>query len=461
MSKLTVLIISANSETFPMPVSPLALPRLAGMIERAGHAARQYDVLVHGAESLPRVLQETRPDVVALSVRNVDNIDVEAPRTYIDDNRELITMVRKLSKAPIVLGGSGFSLFPRQIMHLLEPDFGVVGPGEDAFRALLDALSNGRTVEEIPNLITGDTLQGTRPGHELSPVFASDGTIGEGKHDPEMVRHYWREGGMIGLQTKRGCPRRCSYCTYPLIDGRTLHYAEPQASADEMERLFRDYGVRYFFVVDSVFNLNAEHELAFAEELCRRGLPLNWGAFFAPTGADGAYWHTLKRSGLTHVELGTDSLSDTMLASYQKGFTVDEAMRTTATCADVGLFCAHYIIFGGPGETPDTIRETVANAERLPRCVLFPFAGVRVYPRTSVYADAMRQGRITEEDDCLAPTFYFAEGLDARRAWEILNEGTCHNHEWVMPSRYPTLERMMRHLRRQGTKGPLWEFLLR
>jgi len=461
VTKLTVLIISPNTETFPMPVYPLALPRLAGAVERAGHAARQYDVLVHGIKPLPRLLRETRPDLVALSVRNVDNIDAEAPHTYIGESRELVADVRRHSGAPVVLGGSGFSIFPRRIMQLLEPDFGVVGPGEDALCALLDALGNGGTVAKIPNLIAGDALQGIRPGDEFAPAAAPSGTIGEGKHDPEIVRYYWREGGMIGVQTKRGCPRRCSYCTYPLIEGRALHHAEPQASADEMERLFRDHDVRYFFVVDSVFNLNVEHELAFAEELCRRELPINWGAFFAPVGADGAYWQTLKRSGLTHVELGTDSLSDTMLASYGKGFTVDDAMRTTAMCTDAGLFCAHYIIFGGPGETPDTIRETVANAGRLPRCVLFPFAGVRIYPRTSVYADALRQGRITDEDDCLTPVFYFADGLDAPRIWEIVNGGVGHNHEWVMPSRYPTLARMMQHIRRRGTKGPLWEFLLR
>jgi radical SAM superfamily enzyme YgiQ (UPF0313 family) len=274
------------------------------------------------------------------------------------------------------------------------------------------------------------------------------------------VQYYWREGGMIGVQTKRGCPRTCSYCTYPLIDGRAVRRADPRAVAEDVARLFRDRGVHYFFFADSVFNLDAEQEMVLADELRRLQLPLQWGAFFAPTSADRAYWAALQQSGLTHVELGTDALSDAMLAAYAKGFTVADAVQTTQACADLGLPCAHYLLLGGPGETPATLRETAANAERLARCVLFPFAGVRIYPGTALHAQALREGRIREEDDCLDPRFYFAEGLDAPRIWQTVAEATTCRREWVLPSRTPRLAPMMRHLRRSGRKGPLWEFLL-
>jgi len=453
VERQTVLLISANSEALPAPVYPLGLAYLAGAVERAGHVAHQYDVLAHGAETLPQVLQDTRPDLVAVSIRNVDNTDGETPRSYVGSHRELIAAVRRHTRAPIVLGGSGFSLFPQQLLRALGADSGIAGPGEAPLCALLDARAEGREPAGVPSLVTRAF---DVPGH-----IEADGAIGAPKHAPELIDYYWREGGMIGLQTKRGCTRSCSYCTYPLIDGPVLRHADARASADQVARLFRDHGVRYFFVVDSVFNLDPEREVAFAEELCRLGAPVQWGAFFAPTRSDRAYWETLKRSGLTHVELGTDSLCDAMLASYRKDFTVADVCRTTALCEELRLFCAHYLILGGPGETPDTVRQTVAHAERLPRSVLFPFAGVRVYPGTALYARAKQDGQVRDEDDCLEPKFYFAEGLDAPRIWQIRSEQTNGRQEWVLPSRYPQLAPMMRHLRRSGMKGPLWELLLK
>ena len=102
----TVLLISGNSETVPEPVYPLALPRLAGAVERAGHAALQYDVLVHGRGTLARVLQEADPDLVGISVRNIDNADSDDSHSYVGEYRRLVDEIRTHVSCPIVLGGS-------------------------------------------------------------------------------------------------------------------------------------------------------------------------------------------------------------------------------------------------------------------------------------------------------------------------------------------------------------------
>lgn len=450
MGKKSVLLISANTESFPMPVYPLAIARLAHAVERAGHTVRQFDVVVHKPDSLPLALEQTQPDLIGVSLRNIDNVDSTEPRVYIDEYRQVIERLRALSSAPIVIGGSAVSLFPRQLMNVLGTDFAVVGPGEDTLCQLLEAMGRAR-VANIPNLLTTDTenISSIRPTSALTGL----------RHDADIVDFYWRRGGMIGIQTKRGCPRNCSYCTYPAIEGSTVQWAEPGYVVDEMERLLIDWGVNYFFIVDSLFNISAEQEQAFAEEICRRSLKFSWGAFFSPSGMEEDYISVLKRSGLRHVEFGTDSLCDTMLHSYQKQFTVRDVMRTSSLCTEMGLFVAHYLIFGGPGETPETIRETVRNTRYHKKCIFFPFPGVRIYPRTALYETAVEEHIVSSEEDCLEPKFYFAVPLTAPMIWQILEEQLDNSRQWLLPSKSEMIRHSISRLRERDRKGPLWEYM--
>jgi radical SAM superfamily enzyme YgiQ (UPF0313 family) len=438
-----VLLISANTETFPMPVYPLSLARLAGAVEAAGHHARQFDVLVHGLESLPGTLEAFNPDLVALSLRNLDNIDAEDCYSYLEGYAHLMRLIRARTQVPVILGGSGFSLFPEEFMRHLGGDFGVIGPGEATLGSLLENLG------EAP-----------APNGLQSRAQEPPATISRGLHDPELVAYYWESGGMIGLQTKRGCNRSCSYCVYPLIDGNHIQYAEVNGIVDELAGLVKEMHIDYFFLVDSIFNQNSEYELSFAEEIRRRGLKVKWGAFFSPLNIDRTYLETLKQSGLTHIEFGTDSLSEKMLRSYNKKFTLDEVMTSSAISRELGIHTAHYLLFGGPGETRDTVQETLRHAKRLGSCVFFPFAGVRILPGTGVFAEARRRKLVRERRDCFPPVFYTPAGLEIAAIWEIVKQETSGRSNWVLPSRYAAMAPRMRRLRKRGYKGPLWEYLL-
>ena len=224
-----------------MPVYPLALAQLAGALREAGHTVHLFDVIVHELDSLPEVLRQTQPDVIGVSLRNIDNTNASEPRDYFDEYRRLIQQLRIHSSAPIVIGGSAFSLFPRQLMEMLQPDFGIVGPGETTLCQLLEVLDSGN-IENIPNLLTTGT-------ESISPI-SSVPALTAMCHDDDLVDFYWQNGGMIGIQTKRGCPKNCSYCTYPLLEGTTVSWADPGSVVDDMERLLVNRGVDYFCVLD-------------------------------------------------------------------------------------------------------------------------------------------------------------------------------------------------------------------
>jgi radical SAM superfamily enzyme YgiQ (UPF0313 family) len=447
-----VLLASANSENLPSPVYPLALAHLAGALVQAGHNPRQYDLQTHGPAALRAMIEDTRPDLVGVSIRNIDNIDSSTGRFYLDEHCGVVESIRACTDAPIVAGGSGFSLFPREAMLALGADYGIVGAGEQAICELMEVIKGRREALSVQGLVTA--------GGDGCARAADVAISARPAHDPEIVDFYWRHGGMIGIQTKRGCPGQCSYCAYPLIEGRTVRWHEPAEVVDQMEQLAKDHGISYFFVVDSVFNLSRERDEALAGEIVRRGLDIQWGAFFTPKGIDRQYLRMLKASGLKHVELGSDSMSERMLESYRKGFTVDDVIRASDACRDEGVYCAHYVIFGGPGETPDTVHETISNAARLEKCIIFPFAGVRIYPGTGVYAEAAKEGLVSRDADCLRPTFYFAEGLDESSIWEMVASASGGARQWVLSAGNGGREPQMRRFREHGIKGPMWEYLM-
>ena len=126
-----------------MPVYPLSLARLARAVETRGDQVRQFDLLVHGNHQLPGVLQEYRPNLVALSLRNLDNLDTTAYRSYLSSYREVMNIICSHTQAPVVLGGSGFSLLPHELLQRLDGNLGVIGPGEGALSAILQALDEG------------------------------------------------------------------------------------------------------------------------------------------------------------------------------------------------------------------------------------------------------------------------------------------------------------------------------
>ena len=123
-----------------------------------------------------------------------------------------------------------------------------------------------------------------------------------------------KRGGFVSVQTKRGCPFKCTYCIYPHLEGRRYRLRPPELVVEEIEKAATESKLRDFFFVDSVFNDPRSHALAICRELGRRRLPVRWSAFCNPTGFDAELAHAMKEGGCEGVEFGLDVASDKMLA---------------------------------------------------------------------------------------------------------------------------------------------------
>src|SRR5678816_3954640 len=147
-----VLLITTNRCVTPDPVFPLALAHLSGALRRAGHETRWHDVQLPNPP-LQEVLQTFQPALVGISQRNIDDVMVRSRQTYFQETATLCRLVRETSGARTVLGGSGFSIFPKELLDFSGADFGVCGAGEAPLLALLSSLETGQDCQQVPGLV--------------------------------------------------------------------------------------------------------------------------------------------------------------------------------------------------------------------------------------------------------------------------------------------------------------------
>lgn len=444
------LFVSANRYANPYPVYPLGISYLKAFLQERlpDYTFSTFDFNTGPEESFRARLEEFRPDYIGLSLRNVDDVNFYSRESFISGYRGIAEIVRSCTNAPLIVGGSAFSIFPREMFELLDPDWAIHGEGEESLLNLLQSLDRGspdltteglvyRRGEEI--VVNGRTNFLKRPDLEF---------------DTGIIDFYWDKAGMVNIQTKRGCPYRCIYCTYPLIEGHQVRTLDPGRIVFTLKHLHERHGIDYVFFTDSVFNISNTFNAELAEMMIDARLPVKWGAYFSPHKLTLDQLTLYARAGLTHIEFGTESMSDTTLAHYGKHFRVDEVVRVSDDCNRAGIYFCHFMIIGGYGETEATVNESFENSKRIANTVFFPFVGMRIYPGTVLHEVALREGLVTPGDRLLEPVYYVAGGIDYD---SLKSRADQTGRRWVFPDE--DVATVMNRMRKRNRKGSLWHHL--
>jgi radical SAM superfamily enzyme YgiQ (UPF0313 family) len=448
-----ILLVSINTCATPDPVFPLGLAQLAAALRVAGHEVRWHDVQVPGG-SLEETLADFRPQFAGISLRNIDDVLIRKQETYFDGLNALCSRIRKAAGCRVILGGSGFSIFPRELFEFSGADFGICGAGDRSLVELISALEARRDVSGVPGLVRRH--EGRIRIHPPAPAVAVP-ELDEADRPAAIVDHYLRTGGMLNVQTQRGCTFRCCYCTYPVIEGRTHLRQPPEQVAEEFAQAAR-LGAKYLFVVDSVFNSSARHVAEICEAIIHRNVKISWGCFLRPQGLGSELMQLMARAGLAHIEFGSDSFSDEVLASYQKDLTFEDIRHSSELARRHGIDYCHFLIAGGPGETPDTLQQGFERSRHLQNAIMMAVVGMRIYPGTHLFERALAEGRITRETNLLKPAYYLAEGLTQETVFSQLQEFSRLSPNWIAGDPAPAYARLVERLRQRGIAGPLWGY---
>jgi radical SAM superfamily enzyme YgiQ (UPF0313 family) len=452
---MKILLISPNTLTVPYPVYPIGLDYVAGSVA-SEHEVHITDLNTVSLDALEQQLVEYEPEIIGLSCRNIDNTEAGDPLCFINEYKKLVSWLRSRSKAVLVCGGSGFNIMPKKILPALGADYGLVGEGE-RFGLLIDALHDGRDPLRIPGVIAASSTAAV-PEKKAPPW---DGLQQRAfKREAEHNRFYLEHGGMLNLQSKRGCSFRCIYCPYPHIEGKKHRLVKPEQVADTALEL-QAAGAKYLFITDSAFNSDVAHSLAVAKAFKNAGLAIPWGGFFAPVRLPSEYFAVMADAGLAHVEFGTESLSDSMLKNYRKPFQAQDVFTAHQQALDAGLHIAHYFLLGGPGEAAATVTESLDNREKLNKTVSFYFVGIRIYPGTALYDIALDEGKITAATNLLEPVFYEPDGISRERIDSLVTTRADSRINWIVGSGGTQAASTVSRMHARGYTGPLWEYLIR
>jgi radical SAM superfamily enzyme YgiQ (UPF0313 family) len=412
------LLVSANTEKINMPTLPMGLGCVAEATEAAGHGVGFLDLM--GVENwqplLLEALHRTAPDVIGISIRNIDDQVSQAPRFLLEKAREVVTFCRANSQAPIVLGGAGYSIFPERSLTYTGADMGIQGEGEHAFGLLLERLASPAPLSDVPGLyIKGKGLQAPRtyirdldrfplPGPDLFDARFAD--------NPDFY---------LPIQTRRGCPLNCSYCSTSTIEGESIRKRSPETVIDALAR-WRAAGFRMFYFVDNIFNLPEDYAVALCDRIWKARLDIHWRAILYPGKMSATLAKSMMRAGCRDVALGFESGAQPILDCLHKRFSLEDVERTSRILADQGIRRMGFLLLGGPGETRKTVRKSLAFADDLNLNAVKVTIGLRIYPYTELSRIAVREGVIEPDSDLLRPCFYISNGLEkwlreTLRAW--------------------------------------------
>ena len=413
-----------NTNRMTPPIAPIGLDYVAGSARRAGIDTEVLDLCLSDSPTAAMCdyFGRNQPRLVGLSFRNSDDSFWPSAQWFVPELAETVAAVREHTDAPIVLGGTGYSIFPERTLEATGAEFGVCGDGEAAIVALYRQVTGRRRFGSVPGLIWKE--EGRLPRNP--PAWGGEMNLPVARDAVDNAA-YFRLGGQMGLETKRGCPSRCVFCADVLAKGARPRLRDPDEVAEEAAGLY-ERGIDVLHTCDSEFNIPPDHALAICREFMRRGLGSRgrWYAYLAVAPFDAELAAALRRAGCAGVNFTGPVGCDEMLAALDQPHRCEDIARAVRLCRENGIAVMIDLMLGAPGETPRTVAATIEFCKRADADCVGVGLGVRLYPRLEMARRVAAEGQMESNPavrrnydgsvDLFKPTYYVSAALGPRPA---------------------------------------------
>ncbi len=402
---------------------PIGLAYLAASVDEERHTLKVLDLMFadDAVAEVADAVSEFEPDLIGMSIRNLDNQSSLNPVWNLPAVRDIIERIRQLSDATTLIGGPAFSIMPAECLDYVGADLGIAGDAAEAFATLVERLEAGADYRDIPGIVYRDD---TNDGE----IVVSEGRFTSSFHraprlDLLDMGAYNGSGFGVGVITK------LAQAYYPTpgadFNGGDWRIREPSEVVDEIRALDNDFGINKVFFIDSGFNIPAEHAKATCRAIIDAGLHVRWNSYVRPSeDADAELMGLMKESGCSLALMaeggrGGEGLDD-RLAGLE---------RMSELCREVGLPFTMNMTFGEPGDTESSVEQKLDFLKRVDAAFSVLRVGTRVLPNTGAAQTALREGLIESESELMRPTFYTDAGV---RDWiaDRLREEVAEYPRW-------------------------------
>ena len=405
-------------EIMPYPVAPLGLSLVASSI-KGKYDVHVFDFAFENKDSLEREIGNINPDYIGISVRNIDNVTMGDYRYYLTDICEqIINPIKQISKSPIIVGGSGFSIAPEEVLNIFDVDYGVVGEGEESFLRLLDVLDNGSQPNNLANILVKD-----RTGFIKELNTEKDLQLPFSEFDSFINSDNYLKRGSYPLQAKRGCIYKCIYCSYPAIEGDTYRLRSPKEIVDEIESVCKRLPKITFEFVDSTFNSPLDHAIAICDEIIARDLNIKIRTMGINPGFVNEELITkMKKAGFTQIDCTPESASPTVIKNLKKNFTINKLNECARLIKEYDMPTMWFFMFGAPGETKQTVKETFDFIDKhiQGNDMVHITEGIRIFRDTELFEIAIKENIIRSDISVQEKAFYVSPTIDKDELHNIL-----------------------------------------
>jgi len=383
-SDTQILINPSWNTKYPQP--PLGLASLAAVLEKDGY---QIEILDANA------LQLSEHDVVK-RVDSADIIGITAMTPIINSAIQIAKGIKQNNPdSTIILGGPHATILPEEILNdVPEIDIIVKGEGEETIVELYNALKRGESIENVHGIAYRD--------HDIIKSTPSRPPLMDLDSLPFLAYHLLpldkyklhpprgREYPFMAMLTSRGCPYNCIFCSKSVF-GRRFRCQSPERIVDEIVYLKERFGIKEIAFYDDVFTLNQKRTMQLAKELKKRNLDISWTCEARVNLVTEELLKEMKKAGCYMVAYGIESGNQTILNNLRKGITIEQIKSAIKATQKAGIQSVGYFMLGSPGETPETIRQTINFAKNLP-LDFAQFSITTPYPGTDLYNIYLNSG---------------------------------------------------------------------
>lgn len=378
-----LLVQSYLGQSGNFPVYPLGLAYISTALYQKGHTVQIFDPNIAALpyENLKESICRFSPEIIGISLRNIDNQHRIAPFYYYTYFQRILEIIKKTDPGiKVVVGGAGFSMFAEKIMKRNESiDFGLYLEGEESFPELLENLNKPDSVSGIYFRRKGEVLF---TGYRPLPDFRK---LSIPQRDFIDISPYLDHLESLGIQTKRGCPLKCTYCNYPQLSGNKVRIRDVKSVCDEIEYLIKQFGIKHFMFSDGVFNMPLNHAKEICEEIIKRTLKVKWSAWMEIKHAKKEFLLLAMKAGCISITFSPDGVSQNALDGLQKELRekdVKDSLNLFISDKNIRNLNVTYSVFvNPPGETFLGFLKTI---------IFFIKAKVYLYGRGNVFLNWIR-----------------------------------------------------------------------